>query len=728
MTRWTTSTAAALRSLVAIAALASLYACSDDDSPAPDTTPDAENDAGADAIADTTDAGPTEDITPELDSALPDVPPSDTGDGDTGEVDAQGDAQTDTGTPEPTFPADVCDPLDPSLCSLPWPSNLYLQPDDSRPTGYTLRFGATTLPSNRGGLHVDPAPYARLDGYGWGVPIMTIFPNVDLAGLAGEESLEVSLSEDSKTLLFAVTDEGLVQVPHWVELDQTVSAPTPQVLFLRPAVVLEPATRYIVAFRNLLQTDANPVPSSEAFAALRDNILTEEPAVETRRAAFESMFAELSEAGVERASLTLAWDFVTGSEETLHAPVDTATRLAMEAIGEEGAPLTFDTIERDERPETGGENVDDEIAIRIEATMQTPSFVRDLTGSGADLLLDEDGLPQIQGTDDVFVRIMVPHRAVEGEEVGVIVYGHGLLGNAYEIDAGHLQRVAEELGYVLVSVAMRGMSDDDAVGVLSTTFDMSNFSVIADGLVQGMVQTHVLARTAKTRLPGLLQELDADINIDTDRVYWFGGSQGGIFGTTVLATSPDMYRGILAVPGINYSTMLQRSVNFEVYFEQLRNNYGQGATTAVLIAMAQLRWDYTDPVSYWRRLAALQSDPENPRSALLLLSKADKQVAVVTNEIVARTYPEVAVMAPYDSERTPFGITQTPYPHTGSGMILFDFGNPWPTGQANLPPSDPLPDPHPRIAEVTEAADLLRQFLDTGVIIDVCGGDGCTPR
>lgn len=726
MTRWTTTTAALVRILVTIAAITSLHACSDDDSPAPGTTPDATPEA--DTLSDTTDVGPTEDTTLEPDSALPDVLPSDIGDNDTPEADGQGDAPSDTGPPELTFPVDDCDPLDPALCSLPWPSNLYLQPDDSRPTGFTLRFGATTLPSNRTGLHVDPAPYARLDGYGWGVPIMTIFPNIDLGGLAGEESLEISLSEESKTLLFAVTDEGLVQVPHWVELDQTVSAPAPQVLFLRPAVILEPSTRYIVAFRDLLQTNATPVPSSEAFIALRDNVATSDPAVETRRAAFESMFTELSEAGVERASLTLAWDFVTGSQETLHAPVDTATRLAMEAIGDAGAPLTFNTVERDERPGTGVENVDDEIAIRIEATMQTPCFVRDLTGSGADLLLDEDGLPQIQGTDDVFVRIMVPHRAVEGEEVGVIVYGHGLLGNAYEIDAGHLQRVAEELGYVLVSVAMRGMSDDDAVGVLSTTFDMSSFSVIADGLVQGMVQTHVLARTAKTRLPGLLQELDPDINIDADRVYWFGGSQGGIFGTTVLATSPDLYRGILAVPGMNYSTMLQRSVNFEVYFEQLRNNYGQGATTAVLIAMAQLRWDFTDPVSYWRRLAALQSDPENPRSALLLLSKADKQVAVVTNEIVARTYPEIAMMAPYDRERAPFGISQTPYPHTGSGMILFDFGNPWPTGQANLPPADPLPDPHPRIAEVTEAADLLRQFLDTGVIIDVCGGDGCTPR
>jgi hypothetical protein len=122
-----------------------------------------------------------------------------------------------------------------------------------------------------------------------------------------------------------------------------------------------------------------------------------------------------------------------------------------------------------------------------------------------------------------------------------------------------------------------------------------------------------------------------------------------------------------------------------------------------------------------------QTPDGRDRDVLLLLSKADKQVAVVTNEILSRTFPEVALMAPYDVERTPWGITQTTYPHTGSGTVLFDFGNPWPTGRANLPPNDPLPDPHPRIAEVNAAGALLQSFFDDGEIIDVCGGDGCRP-
>ena len=39
-------------------------------------------------------------------------------------------------------------------------------------------------------------------------------------------------------------------MPHFVEPDLNGDASTP-ITFLRPAVVLDPATRYVVAFRNL---------------------------------------------------------------------------------------------------------------------------------------------------------------------------------------------------------------------------------------------------------------------------------------------------------------------------------------------------------------------------------------------------------------------------------------------------------------------------------------------
>lgn len=724
------SLARATRALVALSLTGGLAACGDDE-----PTPPA-SDTGIDAT-DTTDA--TDGDAPDSESDTspgPDATPDAVADTDTtpDEPDATTDVAIDTDTDdvtdpsEPTGPVADCDPIDPSFCALPWPSNLYLVPDARRETGVTLAFGPTTLPANRQGRTIDPRPYRRLDGYGLGAPIMTVFPQeASLENFPTEETIAFSIDPASSSSLFRVTDGGLERVPHFVELDATEDDPeAPRLVFLRPAVILAPATRYVVAFHGLVDDEGAAVAPTDAFVALRDGLASDDPAITSRQAAMADLVADLTDAGIPSDSLFLAWDFITASEDALHRRIDQGTALAMDAIGEEGAPLTFDDVRISVPADDGtGAHVDEYVAIRVNATMTTPSIVRSRPGLGFQLALDENG--DVVRADDmnVAVRIQVPHRALAGDPVGVIVYGHGLLGNQDEIAAGHLRRIGEELGYILVATPLRGMSADDAATVLATTTNMSNFEFFGDGLHQGIVQTHVLARTAITRLPDMLADIDGNITVDTDRLYWFGGSQGGIFGTTILATSPDMERGVLAVGGNNYSTMLQRSTNFTPYFDSLARSYPSTTEVAILIAMAQLMWDFTDPISYWRRLLEDPSPAGAPRDALLLLSKSDKQVPVLTNEIAARTFPQIQVMAPYDNERTPWDVELVDYPTTGSAMVLFDFGNPWPTGRGNRPPNDPGRDPHPRIAEVDETAGLIESFLDTRTIIDVCGGDVC---
>src|SRR5439155_2041493 len=55
--------------------------------------------------------------------------------------------------------------------------------------------------------------------------------------------------------------------------------------------------------------------------------------------------------------------------------------------------------------------------------------------------------------------------------------------------------------------------------------------------------------------------------IDTTRLFYDGNSQGGILGGALTALAPDFNRAVLGVPGMNYSTLLQRSVDFEPYAE-----------------------------------------------------------------------------------------------------------------------------------------------------------------
>lgn len=627
-----------------------------------------------------------------------------------------------------------CDALDPTACALPWPSNLYLAPDPATATGLRLAFGPTSLARNRAGVHIAPERFAGLDGYGLGVPIIVGLGAIDYGPLPDEwTSLERSVEPGSPTLLLRVTPSGLERVPHFVEPDLNEREGS-RVTYLRPAVILAPATRYVVAMRGLRRPDGSPVPPSEAFRALRDGTPSGDPAVEARRARFEEVFGLLSAAGVAREDLVLAWDFVTGSEEGLHGRLDRALELAL-ARAPQGGTLTLDDVERFVPSEDGsGARVDPNIRYTIAGTMRRPMVVeRTEDGIGWRIVTGPDGrvaLAAEEGTTPLLIQ--VPHRAVRasggGEPVGVIVYGHGLFGGQGEILAGHLERLAQTYGYVLAAVPMVGMSSDDVRGVSDALSDLNRGTVLTDGLHQGIVDHHLLVRAARTTLAEALRAVDPDIRIDPSNVTYFGGSQGGIFGQTILATSPDLRRGVLAVPGNNYNTMLQRSVNFAPFETLLRAGYGRPADRVIALAALQLLWDRTDPVSYVGRMLRAPAGAAEPRRALLLVSKGDYQVAVVTNEIAARTFPDaLRVMAGYDA-RLPFGLTETPYPHEGSGLILFDFGNPWPSDRGNLPPMDGLRDPHSRIAEIDEAGGLLDTFLREGRIVDICGGDGCKPR
>ena len=53
--------------------------------------------------------------------------------------------------------------------------------------------------------------------------------------------------------------------------------------------------------------------------------------------------------------------------------------------------------------------------------------------------------------------------------------------------------------------------------------------------------------------------------IDTSNVFFDGNSQGGIFGGAVMAIAQDITRGVLGVPGMNYSLLLTRSTDFAAY-------------------------------------------------------------------------------------------------------------------------------------------------------------------
>jgi hypothetical protein len=391
---------------------------------------------------------------------------------------------------------------------------------------------------------------------------------------------------------------------------------------------------------------------------------------------------------------------------------------AMRDVGPAGPPLSISVVE----PFTIEQ--DPHIALQLQGSISVPNYTR-LAGGRWTLIPDPRGLPSLLGSRDAKVLIRVPRVALSGAPQGIIIYGHGLLGSRFEILASHIGRLAQSYGYIVVAVDLVGMSAEDGLIAQRSVTDVDLFVSIGDRLHQGLLEYLLVSRAAREQLASLEPIASRNIQIDKSKQFYFGASQGGIFGVTFLALSQEITRGFLAVPGNNYNIMLQRSSNFAPFAEGLLLSYPDHADLSIILALLQLHWDRTDPVSYLHRLKR-DPLPDSPtHDAIFALSKGDHQVSVLTNESASRSLgPLLPIMQPYDVDRSPWLVQTATYPHVGSGVILFDFGNPWPMN-GNLPPNDGLPDPHPRQAEVDAVGDLMINFFEQGKIINICSPQGC---
>lgn len=638
-----------------------------------------------------------------------------------------GSQSTDPGTTTTTGPAPLdipddpdCDPLVPEVCAMPFPSSRWLVPDAGRVTGYTLTFGPKTLPANSKGVHIDPAPYARLDGFGVGSPAVAFFPELNGDDLPDETHIAESMEEGARVMMFEVDGGALKRIPCFAEIDRAAKSDDERALLIRPAVILKEGTRYVVALRGLTKLDGSDVPPSDAFRALRDGLAAGTP-VEDRVPAFEEIFGLLEGAGVPREGLLLSWDWVTASGEALHGPLLHMRDEAFAELGDKSPVFAITSTES----YTVEENAD--IAYEVLGTFEVPDYMVSTkigTKDAFTLSWGPDGLPVQTGVYKAEFRARVPRSAASGEPHGVMLHGHGLNGTHGQIRKDTFDRLANQEKLVIVGCNMIGMSSEDVDTILEMLNDLSGFPALADRLHQGVLNHAFLARGMKTGFDEIPEIAATGLVIDPDSIYYNGISQGGIFGATHMAMSLDITRGHLGVPGNNYSTLLQRSVDFGPFFLLLNGVYQDARDVQILLATIQGLWDRTDPVSHYRHISA-EPHPGTPSHQVLLASaKGDWQVALLTNEIAARSDVGVALLPGYGKEVAL--VTETPYPHQGSGLVNYSFGNPWPP-PGNKPPFDDVGDPHGEPRKLPWHDAQMMHFFRTGEIIDVCGGDGCNP-
>ncbi len=623
--------------------------------------------------------------------------------------DGDGDGDPDQRLPddELEWPALDCDPIAPAYCAFPFPSNVYTVADDQSATGRRVNLGEATLPAPNTGITIDPAPWNLADGFSPGGAILVHLPGASEEGLARQDRIDDSVSDGTTTAL--VDADTLELVPHFAELDLNKTSADTRTLIVRPAQRLKTGHRYLVAVRGVVNAQGDPIEASEAFAALRDGTDSTEPSVEDRRALYGDIFARLAEAGVDKQDLIVAWDFTTASQDNL-------TRWALQMRDESFAALG-DAAPTWSLTEEVSDWENDTIMHRLKGTFEAPLYMTG-PGSGQRLNLDADGVLTQNGTVDVPFEIIIPNVAANGP-VALMQHGHGLLGSYTQIESSHFREVADQYGYAVFGVDLVGMATNDVATIAGAlvTGDIGGLAKMTDRLHQGTLN-HLLAM--RVMHEGLASDPTYGALLNGDERYYYGISQGGIFGGVYMGLSTEVTRGVLDVPGQPYNLLLRRSVDFDGYLDILAGAFDDDRDIAYGLTLIQMLWDRSEPTGYSAHIRdPLPGTPAH--EVLMTAAVGDHQVTTLGAHHMARTvgatHLDTGVRSVYDLE------AQTD-PVTGSAYVEYDFGLPE-DPLCNLPQRE-CDDPHGKLRRLPAAREQIDTFLRTGMVENYCDGGVCS--
>ncbi len=429
------------------------------------------------------------------------------------------------------------------------------------------------------------------------------------------------------------------------------------------------------------------------------------------------IFAPLTEHGVERDALQLAWDFTTGTQENAAGPLLKLRDAMLEQIGEEGPGYTITNVEETpEHPWT------DRIITGI---AHVPSFLLPPTELGLRRVRwGEDGAPVFEGTEDIEFLYYVPKSVVEaGEPGGLMQYGHGFLGRRGEANNGWIREMGNRFGFSHIAVNMQGMDQTDtAYWGANLNNDPASFPWVTEKAMQGILNQMAVVRMMKGRFlldedPRLTLD-DGQPLYDPERVYYYGNSQGGTIGSIVMATTPDMPRGVLGVPGCCYPILVHRSTVFDAFLGLLRGAVPDLTDLSVFLSLiGGTGMRYIDPLSYAPQIIGEPFPGTIRHEVLLHVAKEDAQVH---NEVSYMLGRAIGVPLATPALRTVFGLDERPYPFEGSALVEYDFSVP-----EDVTPLDPPldeNDTHGSLRKQREGQQQMMHFLETGEMIDTCGG------
>lgn len=611
-------------------------------------------------------------------------------------------------TPGDKIP-DECNPLGGVTCMLPWPSSAYLTADATTETGFRLDLPPAAMPVNVDGNPIEVAPYNRFDGFPPSAPVLVVMPNgFSGVGLPPPDDPAKSLAADSPIVLWDMTHNA--RAPFFAEIDTNVEDPVQRALIIRPLVRLQPATRYAVFLRNTLtDVDGAPLTAPAPFVSLRDDGVYEHPRLGRDR--YPAIFDAAAAAGVAKADLVLAWDFVTASDEFLTSDLLTMRSAGLTAMGTAGANLTFTASERTANPNL--------VSKAYVGTFKSPDFLTDGEHDGSVMNRDGSGAPRMQGMRDANFAAIIPTCATTATgPLPVVIFGHGLFGSGSDyLDDDFLQTVANQYCYIVFGGDFIGLTDRQLTVAALAANDLNRANWITEKLAQSVIDFIALEHVIRGPMRASSQfKIGARELIDPDRVYYLGGSLGGIMGNVFMAYDPIITRGALGVPGGAWTMLFERSLAWTALKGAATGSYPDPLQYELLVSLLGMRFEPYDPITTSPHVILDPLPDTPPKQILMWEAIGDCLVNNYSTETVARTMG-LKMIAP--AVKHPWGLEETTMVQSSAITVLDEHPSPLPPSTTNAQPQDDN-GTHSGVNKRQAVLDQVRTFILDGTITQTC--------
>jgi hypothetical protein len=481
-----------------------------------------------------------------------------------------------------------------STTQSPFPSDRFTVPDSRQNTNQRVNLplpNCATHPSDC----LDVALLNQLDGFNTSPRISIPFDGaIDPNSVSSDTVFLVRIGSLSDPNSF---------LPQTIGINQVVWDPTTLTVFVGSDQHLDQDTSYLLIVTNGVRDAAgDPIEASDAFADFRHDLnfgQTKDPQLKLyRKALISSLDGEVLGGiapALSRSDIAAASFFTTGSVtatlEKIRDQIKAAPAPGVDFnIGSHGERTVFSLssvlgILFGRQVSTVGPL--NTVPVPTPALQVFPGSVGSIafgkfnamnfetSGAFIPAVPTRTGVPTVQSTQDIYFNLFLPVGPRPANGWPVAIFGHGFGDNknnsplavastlavhgiasigintvGHGFGAGGTLTVVRGSGSVVLPAGGRGV-DQNGNGVIDPFEGLFASGAQTDIVVRDGIEQTVadLMQVVRAIQGGVDVEGNGSVALDASRIYYFGQSLGGTYGTILLGIEPDIHAGVPNVPG-----------------------------------------------------------------------------------------------------------------------------------------------------------------------------------